>query len=87
MGQDSSPAAGVHAGLADVDVAPFSFALTDYALANTILSLEDTAAHAIHAGILDQVDVNDWLIGLQAASATGRFFAACTGFLAFGRKT
>jgi ubiquinone/menaquinone biosynthesis C-methylase UbiE len=74
------------AGLTNIVVTPFSFALTDYALANTILSLEDTAAHARQSGIVGAVEVDDWLIGLQAASAAGRFFAACTGFLAVGRK-
>jgi ubiquinone/menaquinone biosynthesis C-methylase UbiE len=74
------------AGLTDVVVTPFTFALTDYALANTILSLEDTAAHATDSGILDEVKVGAWLNGLRAASARGRFFAACTGFIAVGRK-
>jgi ubiquinone/menaquinone biosynthesis C-methylase UbiE len=74
------------AGLTEIAIVPFTVTLTDYAQANVVLALENTVARATETGVVSAPAAEAWLQGLQAASQQGRFFAACTAFIACGRK-
>jgi ubiquinone/menaquinone biosynthesis C-methylase UbiE len=74
------------AGLTEVTVEPVTVLLTDLAQANAVLALEETVSRAAEAGAVSESAGTAWIDGLRAASETGRFFAAVSGFIVAGSK-
>ena len=60
--------------------------LTDLSQANAVLALEETVSRAAEAGAVSEPAGIAWIDGLRAASETGQFFAAVSGFMVAGRK-
>jgi ubiquinone/menaquinone biosynthesis C-methylase UbiE len=74
------------AGLTEIAVEPVTVLLTDLSQANAVLALEETVNRAAEAGAVSESAGIAWIDGLRAASETGRFFAAVSGFMVAGRK-
>ncbi len=73
-------------GLVDVAVEPLVVTFEEYTLANQVLALEGTVAHAQESGVVSAAEGARWLAELQQASAAGRFFGSLTAFIVVGRK-
>jgi ubiquinone/menaquinone biosynthesis C-methylase UbiE len=73
-------------GLTDVFVNADVFVITNFALANKLWRLRDTAGQAIKAGAVSEQEASDWISQLEEADRNGLFFGAVTGFAAVGRK-
>lgn len=80
------PALFQEAALTDVAVFADTAILTDYALANEIWRLRETAERAQEAGVISAAQAASWLGELERASQAGRFFGAITVFVVSGRK-
>jgi ubiquinone/menaquinone biosynthesis C-methylase UbiE len=76
----------LEAGLTDIGVFAETLMFTDYAQADLVFQLQETAAQAQAAGIVSSAQANQWLNDLQQAHQTRSFFAAATGFCVSGRK-
>jgi ubiquinone/menaquinone biosynthesis C-methylase UbiE len=76
----------LEAGLSDIGMFPETLMFTDYAQANRVFQLQETAAQAQAGGIVSSTRADQWLNDLQQAHQTGSFFAAATGFCVSGRK-
>jgi len=74
------------AGLTEVGVFADTVMFTDYAQANPVFKLQETAAHAQAAGTVSPTEVNRWLNDLEQANQVGKFFAVMTCFCVSGRK-
>jgi ubiquinone/menaquinone biosynthesis C-methylase UbiE len=74
------------AGLTEIAVEPVMVLLTNLSQANAVLALEETVSRAEEAGAVSESAGIAWIEGLRAASETGRFFAAVSGFVVAGRK-
>ena len=74
------------AGLGEVEAAPLSRAITDFALVDSAFDLRTAARRAAAAGLVTAAETTAWLEYLEAASAAGHFFCAVAGFLVGGRK-
>jgi SAM-dependent methyltransferase len=73
-------------GLSDVEATPLVGAYTDLSFVARAFDLPATVRRAAAAGVVAPERAADWLASLAAADASGRFFCAVGGVLAFGRK-
>jgi SAM-dependent methyltransferase len=74
------------AGLVDVEVTARTLVVADRAVAEGLFDLRGGAARAVAAGALAPEAADEWLRALDAAGAAGRFLAAMTAFMAWGRR-
>ena len=74
------------AGLTEVGVFADTLMFTDYAQADPVFKLQETATHAQAAGVISPTEVNQWLNDLEQANKTGKFFAAITAFCVSDRS-
>lgn len=74
------------AKLAEVGVSAETLILTDLALADALFELRGAAREAAAAGVVRDDEAAQFVGGLEAAAAAGRFFAAATGFVAVGTR-
>jgi SAM-dependent methyltransferase len=77
----------LEAGLTEVEVVADALMVTDLMLANQVLALHETAAHAVALGIVSAAEADVWLDDSRQAHAAGRFFAAVTFFCVSGRTS
>jgi ubiquinone/menaquinone biosynthesis C-methylase UbiE len=77
----------LEAGLNEIGVHADTLVFTDYAEANRVFQLQETAAQAEAAGVVSSEQANQWLNDLEKAEQQGSFFAAATGFCVSGQKT
>lgn len=73
-------------GLQAISVTGAAFTLTDYALANKLWGLERNAHRAVQAHFFTQAECDEWIVTLQQAGQTDRFFGSTTGFGVCGQK-
>jgi len=74
------------AGLTGVDVVARTLVVTDAAQADLLFDLAAAADRAVADGELRPDDVRGWRADLARAGAEGRFLAAMTAFMAWGRR-
>jgi SAM-dependent methyltransferase len=58
--------------------------VSDFATADAVLQLVETADEAVRDRAIDRAAGDRWLSGLRAADAKGQFFAALGGFIVVG---
>src|SRR5262245_21401936 len=75
-----------NAGLADLDVTPAVFYVSDYRLANEGCTLEHRAELARNAGIVSDAEAAAWVDGLRGLAASGQFWCAVMVFTVAGRR-
>ena len=73
-------------GLQDLDIDVQAVFLTDVALARQILRLDQIAAEALAAGVIDSEESRRWQASLTRATASGHFFASANAVMVSGRK-
>ncbi|MFO1417999.1 MAG: class I SAM-dependent methyltransferase [Methylotetracoccus sp.] len=74
------------AGLTEIDVLPVTLVLREFALADQILDLVQTARSALQADIAEAAAVDAWLGELAEADRAGAFFCSFTAFIVAGTK-
>jgi ubiquinone/menaquinone biosynthesis C-methylase UbiE len=74
-------------GLEVVQVMPFTAVLPTFELAEQVCQLRAWSAMSVELGHAASQAVDEWFARLEAASRSGRFFAALTGFLVAGRRS
>lgn len=79
------PALFREAGLAGVEVVPYTAIVTEYD--EEVLKLREKAEHAAEAGVISTSDAAGWVATLEEADRAGRFFCALTLFTVRGLKT
>ena len=75
----------VGAGLREVSVTARTLVVTDRRAAETLLDIGGAAARAVEGGLIAPDRARAWTAGLDRAAAEGRFLAAMTAFMAWGR--
>jgi SAM-dependent methyltransferase len=75
----------VEAGLTEVGVAARTLVVTDRGAGETLLDLGGAAARAGERGLIAPERAEAWTAALEEAAARGRFLAALTAFMAWGR--
>ena len=73
------------AGLVEIAAVPQTIILTDYALADLVLSLSATARRIRESGTASDDEVNAWMEELRAAGEARTFFSSLSGFIVRGR--
>jgi ubiquinone/menaquinone biosynthesis C-methylase UbiE len=73
-------------GLIDVEVTPMANAITDLAVANTLMGLSNVVEGAVRSGAITPDDGRRWWAGLEAADRAGQFLATSVAFLVSGRR-
>jgi len=68
-----------------VGVAARTLVITDRQAAETLLDIGGAAARAVEGGLIAADRARAWTAGLDQAAASGRFLAALTAFMAWGR--
>jgi SAM-dependent methyltransferase len=74
------------AGLVALQLVPFTAVFPTVELADQVCGLRSWARRTADHDHTSREHVDRWLSALDAASSSGRFFAALTGFVAAGRK-
>ncbi|MHB8771393.1 MAG: methyltransferase domain-containing protein [Syntrophales bacterium] len=74
------------AGLAEVTVAPSVCVLDDFALADRVYNLRQTAERAVEGGRVTPAVAARWLADLEAQSRAGGFLCTLTAFTVVGTK-
>jgi ubiquinone/menaquinone biosynthesis C-methylase UbiE len=74
------------AELREITIVPVTHVVTDFALADYLFFLQDTAESAQAAGVITHAEAIAWLDDLTQTSQEGRFFSALTLFVVGGRK-
>ena len=75
----------IDAGLVDVGVGARTLVITDRQRAETLFDLGRAAASAVEAGLISSRRATAWSRGAAESAARGRFLAALTAFMAWGR--
>lgn len=76
----------VHAGLTDIQVSPETLVVTQFALADQVFDLVQTAHQARERGVISLQQSKDWLNELQQIDKKQEFFCSFTGFIVSGKK-
>lgn len=74
------------AGLREIITVPFTYMVTDFALAECLFSLQHTAKKVQAAGLITNSEVIAWLDDFTRAGQENHFFGALTLFIVGGRK-
>lgn len=74
------------AGLVERAIVPVTLVVTDYATANRLFQLKETACYMESMGLLSRREVHTWLEKAQTLDHNGRFFSSVTLFTVGGRK-
>ena len=75
----------IDAGLADIGVAARTLVITDREDAEMLFDLGGAAARAVEGDLISSQRAKAWTQGLAESAARGRFLAALTAFLVWGR--
>lgn len=74
------------AGLTDVHVEPVTRVTTDYETIRPVVHLIEGMRLAQQHGVVTAEEAEQWILYLEEAMRTGRFFEATTWFITSGRK-
>ena len=74
------------AGLQDVQVEPLARLTTDYATIRPVAHYIEGMKSAERCGVVTAQEAEQWILSLEEAMRTGRFFHAILWFLTIGRK-
>jgi SAM-dependent methyltransferase len=85
IGRDLGPLLTAH-GACEVAVLPLEWNMGDYAAANILFRLEETAERAAASGAVTPEAAEEWVAALRSAANHGRFAASFTVYVARGRK-
>jgi hypothetical protein len=75
------------AGLLDVQVEPLVRLITDYEMIRPVAHYIEGMRLAQNCGVVTQEEADQWILYLEEAMRTGRFFHAIMWFITIGRKS
>ena len=74
------------AGLVDIKIYPSVSLISDFATADKVYNLTQTAQRAIAAGHISEMEASTWLTELRGRARSGSFAASLTAYMVVGRK-
>ena len=73
-------------GAGEVSVLPRTMILHDLGVCDQIFGVRETLRLGVEIGVVDEEAGSRWLVALEEADRSGRFFASFTGYLVHGRR-